>query len=237
MDQTKRMNDIVNLQFLQNYPIWDILLDYQDIREFYVCGGCIRDYIINGSGGKDIDIFVNCSKEELRMLVDYLEIYGHVVFGQYGSPRFYFNTNEEHYIDIVPFYNFVVSPNPIQTIDNLLENFDFTANAIGLNIKTGVIHDPVQGIADIKNHVLRAVRLDFPEKPVSEDICLSAVSVFWFRILHYQNKLGFDFEKQTKEWIIDNAYRIRDLEMFKKYFFTPNIGEEINQCINQCLHQ
>ena len=97
---------------------------------------------------------------------------------------------------------FVVSPKPILTIDDLLKNFDFTANAIGVNIKTGTIYDPVHGITDINNRVLRAVRLDFPERPVSNDIPLSAISVFWFRLLHFQNKLGFEFEKQTKEWAI-----------------------------------
>jgi len=119
----------------------------------------------------------------------------------------------------------------------LLKNFDFTANAIGVNIKTGTIYDPVHGITDINNRVLRAVRLDFPEKPVSNDIPLSAVSVFWFRLLHFQNKLGFEFEKQTKEWVIENAYRIKDIEMFKKYFFTPNISKELNLYINKCLHR
>ena len=70
---------------------------------------------------------------------------------------------------------------------------------------------------------MRAVRLDFPERPVSSDIPLSAVSVFWFRLLHFQNKLGFEFEKQTKEWIIENAHRIKDIEIFKKYGFDPNV--------------
>lgn len=46
-----------------------------------------------------------------------------------------------------------------------------------------------------------------------------------------------EFEKQTKEWVIENAYRIKDIEMFKKYFFTPNISKELNLYINKCLHQ
>lgn len=231
------MNEITSLQFLYKHPIWNILFDYQDIENFYICGGYIRDYILYGNGGKDIDVFINCTIEELNMLITYLEKYGRVVYGQYGSPRFYPNAIDGHYVDIVPFYNFIVSPKPILTIDDLLKNFDFTANAIGVNIKTGAIYDPVHGITDINNRVLRAVRLDFPEKPVSNDIPLSAVSVFWFRLLHFQNKLGFEFEKQTKEWVIENAYRIKDIEMFKKYFFTPNINKELNLYINKCLHR
>ena len=118
-----------------------------------------------------------------------------------------------------------------------MKNIHYTANAKGINIKTGTIYDPVHGITDINNRVLRAVRLDFPERPVSSDIPLSAVSVFWFRLLHFQNKLGFEFEKQTKEWIIENAHRIKDIEIFKKYFFTPQISKELNLYINKCLHR
>lgn len=226
------MNDIYDFHVLYNNPIRKILLDYYAIEDFYVCGGYIRNYILNRKEEKDIDIFINCSQEELSKFLIYLENFGHVVYGQYGSPRFYLNANEKTYVDIVPFYKFIVSSNPILTIDDLLKNFDFTANAIGINIRTGVIYNPVQGIDDIKNRILRAVRLDFPEKLVSKDVNLSAISVFWFRLLHYQDKLGFTFEKQTKRWIINNAFRIRDLEKFKKYFFTPNIGEDIKSYLN-----
>lgn len=124
------MNKITSLQFLYKHPIWNILFDYQDIKNFYVCGGYIRDYILYGNGGKDIDVFINCTIEELNILITYLEKYGRVVYGQYGSPRFYPNAIDGHYVDIVPFYNFIVSPKPILTIDDLLKNFDFTANAI-----------------------------------------------------------------------------------------------------------
>lgn len=48
------MNKITSLQFLYKHPIWNILFDYQDIKNFYVCGGYIRDYILYGNGGKDI---------------------------------------------------------------------------------------------------------------------------------------------------------------------------------------
>lgn len=110
------MNKITSLQFLYKHPIWNILFDYQDIKNFYVCGGYIRDYILYGNGGKDIDVFINCTIEELNILITYLEKYGRVVYGQYGSPRFYPNAIDGHYVDIVPFYNFIVSPKPNSNI-------------------------------------------------------------------------------------------------------------------------
>ena len=108
-------------------------------------------------------------------------------------------------------------------------NFDFTANAMGVNIMTGDFYDPVNGVKDIENKVLRAVRLDFPEMPVSDKIALSAVSVFWFRLLHYQNQLGFAFDEATEQWIVDNKYRMGDKEMFVNYFFEPLIDERMKQ--------
>ena len=34
------MNKITSLQFLYKHPIWNILFDYQDIKNFYVLNEC-----------------------------------------------------------------------------------------------------------------------------------------------------------------------------------------------------
>lgn len=219
------------------HPIFNILSAYNDIDEFYACGGYVRNQIIKGDGGKDIDIFINCTPQQLEDLILYLNKYGHTDYGQYGSPRFHPSLDDEHYVDLVPFYNFVVSQTPVQTINDLLTNFDFTANAIGFNLKAGDLYDPVGGIKDIQNKILRAVRLDFPERTVSEEINISAVSVFWFRLLHYKNKLGFTMDDDTEKWIFENAYRMEDLEMFKRYFFVPQIDYDTFKRITGCLQQ
>ena len=135
--------------------------------------------------------------------------------------------DNEPYIDVVPFANFDGYGFPVDTINGLLMNFDFTANAIGVNIMTGEFYNPVDGVEDIENKILRAVRVDFPEMPVSDKIALSAVSVFWFRLLHYQAKLGFKFDKATEQWIISNKFRIRDKEMFENNFFKPQIDDAV----------
>lgn len=225
------------MKYLSNHPIFEILSSYSVIDEFYVCGGYVRNRLLNGDGGKDIDIFINCSPEQLSDLILYLNQYGHTEYGQYGSPRFYPDLDAGHYIDLVPFYNFVVPPTPIRTITELLANFDFTANAIGINIKTGEVFDPIDGTKDIRKKILRAVRLDFPERSVSQSVQLSAVSVFWFRLLHFQRALGFRFDSRTEQWVFENAYRLKDIEMFKQYFFTPQIEEGLYQRLQHCLLQ
>ena len=217
--------------------IFEIFSEYEDINGIYLCGGYIRNKLISGRGGKDIDLFIDCTRKQLGGLTEYLKRYGRIDYGQYGSPRFFPKSSTEQYVDLVPFYNFVVSPSPINTIEDLLTNFDFTANAIGINLKTGEFHDPLNGREDIRNRVLRAVRLDFPERPVSDMINFSAVSVFWFRLLHYQKILGFNFDSITERWIMENAFRIKDKDNFRKHFFNPDIDETMKIKIEKCLHQ
>lgn len=228
-------SDNPNILSLINTTVMDVISSYEPIANMYVCGGCLRNMLLKGDSGKDIDIFIDCNPEELKSFIRYLQDYGRVDFGQYGSPRFYPNTIPGTYVDLVPFYNFTVAPEPITNIHDLLSSFDFTANAIGLHIKTGELYDPMNGISDIKKRILRAVRLDFPEKPVSDHIALSAVSIFWFRLLHYQYTLGFTFTPETERWILSNAYRINGLLEFTKYFFKPNISPAIKLKIEQCL--
>lgn len=193
----------------------------------YICGGYIRSVLLNNAESKDIDIFVDGNREEFQQLIDIMSKWGEMHYGQYGSPRLYINDSTFEYIDIVPFYNFIVAGKPLLTIDDILHNFDFTANAIAWDFKDDKLLDPLSGIDDGNNGLLRAVRLDFPEMPVSEDIPLSAVSVFWFRLLHYQNALGLQFDKDTDGWIVDNKHRMKEYDLFCKHFFVPSISSSM----------
>lgn len=218
----KRPRQFEHLQILNPF------LEYHTIKEMYICGGFIRDYLIDGTPGKDIDIFVDCTPNELSDLTKYLSSYGKIEYGQYGSPRYYpFKATEGYYIDIVPFYNFIVAGRPLRNIYEVLINFDFSANAIAYNIKSDSLYDPVNGINDIRNKTIRAIRTDFPEKKVSTIINLSTNTVFWFRLLHFQNKLGFSFDSSTEKWIIENRWRYNDLKKFSEYFFKPMISDEM----------
>lgn len=210
----------------------ELFRSYPALSEIYLCGGCIRDYLMGRAPGKDLDVFVHCNRTELDTLLRYLARYGHLDYGPYGSPRFYPEGMDTHYVDIVPFYNFIVSGEQMTDILTLLSHFDFTANALGYNLKTGEFYDPVGGMKDIQSRTLKAVRLDFPEKTVSPSIPLSAVSVFWFRLLHYQHKLDFRFDRQTEQWILANAWRYpRDIAAFEKYFFKPILSPRMSHLL------
>lgn len=210
---------------LQSTNMWLMKLkELSHTYNIYMCGGYIRSILLNNAESKDIDIFVDCNLEEFEQLIDKMSKWGDMHYGQYGSPRLYINDSSIEYIDIVPFYNFIVAGKPLLSIDDILHNFDFTANAIAWDFTADELLDPLNGIYDINNRLLRAVRLDFPEMPVSKDIPLSAVSVFWFRLLHYQNVLGLLFEKTTEEWIVENKHRMKEYDLFCRHFFVPSIS-------------
>lgn len=239
--QSNQANDI--LQFINHLELDDnlrpILSYFKNLKmtnDSFICGGAIRNFLLGNKQIKDIDIFIDVYPSRFIQIVDDLKNYGVVEFGQYGSPRLFPN-NCDIYIDIIPFYNFIVSKNSISSINDLLLNFDITANAIGIKISTHEIYNPVNGIQDIQSHILKAVRLDFPEKNVSNTIQLSAVSVFLFRLLHYQNVLNFSFDLQTFDWIIANAYRWKDFELMEKYFFKPLISEKMYKVIESHVYK
>lgn len=215
----------INLLNLQSSdPIFQKFKEYSTIYKIYVCGGFLRNLIMGVSDNKDVDIFVDCSMEEFRCFVEDMASYGKMEYGQYGSPRLYIDDSTVEYIDIVPFYNFIVAGKPLLTIEDILQNFDFTANAIAWDFANEELLDPLNGFDDIKNGLLRAVRFDFPEMSVSDNIRLSAVSVFWFRLLHYQNLLGLSFDAITEKWILENKRRMKDYKLFCKHFFKPSIS-------------
>lgn len=223
--------NIINDHLLSN-EIVSIIKKYNYIHDIYICGGYLRNLLM-GIDVKDIDVFVNCDEVRFKKFLEYLRNFGTIEYGQYGSPRFYYKNNKIQYVDIVPFYNFIVGRNKVTNVNELLDNFDFTANALAWNIHETVLIDPLNGQKDIHDKIIRAVRLDFPEKQVSSSIDLSAVSVFWFRLLHYQNKLNFTFERKTQNWIVKNKWRFKDINTFKKYFFSPNISDEYLQIITR----
>lgn len=208
-------------------PLFLRLKELSRTYKIYICGGYLRNILMKNCSIKDLDIFVDCGKDEFKGLVDTMSEWGYMQYGQYGSPRLYCTDSSIDYIDIVPFYNFIVAGKPLLTIDEILRNFDFTSNAIAWSLRDSTLLDPLNGIVDASNKILRAVRLDFPEMMVSKDIQISAVSVFWFRLLHYQNVLGLTLDPITEGWIIENHHRIKDSDLFCKYFFKPSISDSI----------
>lgn len=201
----------------------EIAARYKNI-EFYVAGGAIRSILLGLSKSiNDIDIFAffeNEKSKDFQEFTSSLNDLGYVKYGQYGSPRWYHN-KDGSYFDIVPYSKFDVGFGNPGTIDETLKQFDFTANAVAYNIFAQTLCNPVGGISDIDNKLLKAVRLDFIDGFVSKSVPISRLSVLWFRFVHYASKLDFEIEGETLKWINENSFRAKDIHLFEKYFFKP----------------
>lgn len=80
---------------------------------------------------------------------------------------------------------------------------DFTCNAVYMEVMTGKIVDPLGGIKDIENKVLRAC--DIPDKVLGED------GLRLMRLVRFSSELGFSIENKTLESAKKNAALIKDI--------------------------
>ena len=87
MELKKLEKYLLNLQ--SSNSVFKTIKGLSTTYNVYVCGGYLRNLIMGNSDNKDLDIFVDCSREELVCFVEDLSSYGNIEFGQYGSPRLY----------------------------------------------------------------------------------------------------------------------------------------------------
>jgi len=214
----------IKLELESNHN-YNYLIEKLNKYRIYVAGGCIRNIFLN-KPIKDIDLFFNSTLSELSYYLEQMLEYGKLIYGPFGSPRWK-PSESDIYFDIVPFSNFIVNNKEYTDISEVLIDFDITINAIGYDIKTEKIIDPLNGIADIKQKIIRATHLDFPDFVIKDGKNeISSLSVFWFRLLHYRNVLEFKFDEATLNWVRDNKFRYKDLHSFQEIFFNPIIADD-----------
>lgn len=190
--------------------------------DFFIAGGAVRDF--SYSGGKingDIDLFL--SDKGYQALKSLQHRFGQIIMNPFGSERWFPDANSAFYYDVIKISEFYHGLWRCQDIIDVLNQFDITANAIAFDLSNGDFFNPTNGLRDLRNKELRAVRFDFPEMVVSKDIPISRNSVLWFRYNHYCNKLKYAIEPITREWITKNKFRKNDLKLFAKHFFEPTI--------------
>ncbi len=189
--------------------------------EVHIAGGAVRSAFVEGSGqSKDFDFFIRGS--DTGKFLQVLGEVGEIEFGPFGSPRWRANSSEI-YADIIPIESFNNGLWQCFDITDALNQFDFTANAIALNVDTHEICDPQNGIRDARSRIMRSVRFDYPEEPISERSTLTRLGVLWFRILHYSSTLSMIMEPITLDWVSKNKAYAQQIDSFRKTFFEPNI--------------
>lgn len=190
--------------------------------QIFLAGGALRD--IFGSENrkpKDFDFFI--AGPGVEDFLDFLAHHGKLSMGPFGSPRWFPENSPDSYADIILIECFYNGLWKCEDIVDVLNQFDFTANAIALDIRTPRLFDPQNGIRDAQMRVMRAVRFDYPDEPISSCCSLSRPSVLWFRLIHYAKVLKLEIEPVTMRWLLENSRFSGDVEQFGEIFFLPNI--------------
>jgi hypothetical protein len=190
--------------------------------EVFIAGGVLRDVLSTQSSiPKDFDFFV--SGPDTRKFISRLGERGTFTLGPFGSPRWWPSGEQGQYADVISIEGFYNGLWKCRNIVDVLNQFDFTANAVALDLRSKRLFDPENGVRDARERVMRAVRFDYPDEPISAHCPLSRLSVLWVRLVHYANTLGFSIEPITRSWLRNHARFKDDIEVFSRLFFPPDV--------------
>jgi tRNA nucleotidyltransferase/poly(A) polymerase len=202
--------------------ISDALERFPDV-DIFLAGGVIRNLLADIEiPSKDFDFFVD--GPNLDEFLHYLAVRGKLTFGPFGSPRWHHQVDDDSYCDIVLIRRFYNGLWHCRDIIDVLNQFDFTANAVALNLRSGAICNPQNGVDDATKRIIRAVRFDYPEEAISNTTSLSRNCVLWIRLQHYATVLGFDIEPVTQKWIAHHNSYAQYIPLFESIFYTPKLN-------------
>ena len=209
----------------------------------YVVGGFVRDKIL-GRNTKDIDVV--CIGDGIALAHEaamYFDNKPHVnFFKNFGTAQIKINdndsSNEEAFIEIEfvgarkESYQFE-SRNPLVesgTLEDDQNRRDFTINAMAISLNQnnfGDLIDPFQGIADLKNKIIKT--------PLQPEATFSDDPLRMMRAIRFAAQLNFEIEENTLAAIASMAKRIkivsgeRIVEELNKILLTkkPSVGFDL----------
>lgn len=200
-------------------PFNEAVRNHPDVS-FFLAGGTIRDIVLKRKRPpKDFDFFLG--GDRYPSVIAALKKRGKMILGPFGSPRWFPENREECHADIIPIDGFYNGLWYCKDIRDVLNQFDFTGNAIAVDLRTGHVHDPQNGIRDLSFRIMKMVRFDYPDEPIQSGHPLHRLAVLWFRVLHYAAVLGLVIEPVTLRWLRANRAYERFFTQFSQNFFTP----------------
>lgn len=210
-------------------PIFRIITEAakQLNTDVYVIGGFVRDFILERTSKKDIDIVAVGSGIELALKVS--ELIPHhpkvQVFKNYGTAMLRYDDMDIEFVGARKESYRSESRNP-QVENGTLEDDqnrrDFTINALAFSLNEtefGNLVDPFNGMEDLKKGIIRT--------PLNADITYSDDPLRMMRAIRFASQLNFTIEEQSLEAISRNAQRIkiisgeRIVEELHKIMATP----------------
>ncbi|MDD6879662.1 MAG: CCA tRNA nucleotidyltransferase [bacterium] len=173
----------------------------------YIVGGYVRDYLLKRSSN-DVDIATNATPKQIKEIFpdSFLpnEAYGSITV-IYNKIRFEITTFRKELT-----YLNNRKPIEIEYINSLIDDLkrrDFTINTLCMN-KDGVIIDPLDGINDIKNHIIKTVSNSV--ESFTDD------SLRILRAIRFYTVLDFDIEEETKNAILKTKKYLYNISYERK---------------------
>ena len=182
-------------------------LGFEEKLKVYAVGGIARDLILNRKIN-DIDIMVEGNGIEFaRKLSLKLGIKKIIPFERFGTALI---PNNSFQIEVATsrsenYNSNSRKPNKIimANLDEDLKRRDFTINSMAVDIlpeNFGILHDPFNGVDDIKNKLIRT--------PLNPDKTFSDDPLRMMRAAYFSSKLNFNIESSCRTSIKNQADRI-----------------------------
>jgi tRNA nucleotidyltransferase/poly(A) polymerase len=176
-------------------------------KDAFLVGGSVRD-VVSGADPKDLDITSPLAPQEFRDAVGGMKASVFDIGEEHGTTGItFFVTDEdgvEQRVDIehtshrAETYPTEGSRRPEVALGASLEEDlsrrDFTINAIAVNINTGEVFDPHNGVEDIENSIIRT--------PCDPEITMSDDPLRAYRAIRFAALRGFEIEPATGEAMV-----------------------------------
>ncbi|UCE94013.1 MAG: HD domain-containing protein [Flavobacteriaceae bacterium] len=200
-----------NLNKALSLPAFDFIAQAaEDLSlDTYVIGGYVRDFLLERTKSKDIDVVAVGSGIDLaHRVAELLPVKTKVqVFKTYGTAMLKYKGLEIEFVGARKESYVEHSRNPLVASGSLKDDQnrrDFTINALALSLNKsdyGKLLDPFDGIADLENKIIRT--------PLDPDITFSDDPLRMMRAIRFSSQLGFEIEEKSLESISKNARRIK----------------------------
>ena len=175
----------------------------------YVIGGFVRDYFLERTNAKDIDIVaigsgVELAKQVAKNLPNNPKVQ---VFKTYGTAMLRHDDIEIEFVGARKESYTEDSRNPIVengTLEDDQNRRDFTINALAISLNKnnfGELLDPFLGISDLDKGIIRT--------PLNPDITYSDDPLRMMRAIRFATQLDFKIEEASLNAITDNKDRIK----------------------------
>jgi poly(A) polymerase len=200
-----------NLKKAISLPVFDYIAQAAKSLELetYVIGGYVRDFLLERDKAKDIDVVAVGSGIDLaNKVAELLPSKPKVqIFKTYGTAMLKFKDLEIEFVGARRESYVAHSRNPLVdsgTLQDDQNRRDFTINAMAISLNAsdfGSLLDPFEGIADLKNKVIRT--------PLDPDITFSDDPLRMMRAIRFSSQLNFEIEAASLMSISRNAKRLQ----------------------------